>query len=59
MKLPPVSAPDSPFGTEPAQNVETTTAEAAPGQQAPASSTARRGFLSSLFNNLGLNWTRR
>jgi hypothetical protein len=57
--LPPIGAPDSPFGTQPALSGETMTADAAPGQQPPASSTPRRGFLSSLFNNLGLNWTRR
>jgi hypothetical protein len=56
--LPPVGAPDLPFGTQPAQP-DAMTAEAAPAQPAPANATPRRGFLSGLFNNLGLNWTRR
>lgn len=56
--LPPVGAPELPFGSQPAQP-DAMTAEAAPAQPAPATSTPRRGFLSGLFNNLGRNWTRR
>jgi hypothetical protein len=56
--LPPVGAPDLPFGTQPAET-GAMTAEAAPAQPAQANSAPRRGFLSGLFNNLGLNWTRR
>jgi hypothetical protein len=33
--------------------------DAAPAQTSPAGPTARRGFLSGLFNNLGITWTRR
>jgi hypothetical protein len=57
VNLPPVYDRES-FGTEPAQaaiaNDAATDSTSNPGAQAP-----RRGFLSGLFNNLGLNWTRR
>jgi hypothetical protein len=58
VNLPPVDDPGVPFGTRPpspggdvAANANTT--------PPPAVATPRRGFLSGLFNNLGLNWTRR
>jgi hypothetical protein len=57
VNLPPVYDPAS-FGTEPAQttvdNNAATNSTSSPGSSAP-----RRGFLSGLFDNLGLNWTRR
>jgi hypothetical protein len=56
--LPPLGGPELPFGTHPAQP-DAMTAEAAPAQPPQAGSNPRRGFLSGLFNNLGLNWTRR
>ncbi len=56
--LPPVSSPDAPFGTQPAQ-AATVSDESAPVQTGSGSSSPRRGILSGLFNNLGLNWTRR
>ncbi len=60
VSLPPVGTtpPGAPFGTQVAQG-DTMNADAAPTQTTPASSSPRRGFLSGLFNNLGLNWTRR
>ena len=58
VNLPPIDDPGVPFGTQPpppagdvAANATTTPAAAA--------ATPRRGFLSGLFNNLGLNWVRR
>jgi hypothetical protein len=56
--LPPVAGSDAPFGTQPAQP-GTASADSAPDQTIPANSAPRRGFLSGLFSNLGLNWTRR
>jgi hypothetical protein len=56
--LPPVGSSDVPFGTQP-PDTGAMTAEAAPAQPAPGNSAPRRGFLSGLFNNLGLNWARR
>lgn len=57
--LGPVAGTDASFGTQPAQAVATAD-DSAGAQQAPtANSSPRRGFLSGLFNNLGLNWTRR
>jgi hypothetical protein len=56
--LPPVAPTDSAFGTQPAQT-DTMTADSAPAPATPTNSAPRRGFLSGLFNNLGLNWTRR
>ena len=56
--LPPVAGADAAFGTQPAQT-GSMTADAAPLADNPPASAPRRGFLSGLFNNLGLNWTRR
>ena len=56
--VPPVTSADDAFGAQPAQSGAMTT-DAAPTQPVPAGSAPRRGFLSGLFNNLGLNWTRR
>ncbi len=56
--VPPVARADDAFGTQAAQNT-TITADGAPTQPVPANSAPRRGFLSGLFNNLGLNWIRR
>jgi hypothetical protein len=53
--LPPSAAPDLPFGAQP----DAMAGDAAPAQPSPAGPTARRGFLSGLFNNLGITWTRR
>ena len=49
---------DTPFGSQPAQ-LGNMSADAVPLQSNPSASAPRRGFLSGLFNNLGLNWTRR
>jgi hypothetical protein len=57
--LPPVDDSRSGFAVQAPQSVATT---ADPGSNPPASmgsSAPRRGFLSGLFSNLGLNWTRR
>ncbi len=56
--VPPVTSADDPFGAQPAQSGPTTT-DVAATQPVPAGSAPRRGFLSGLFNNLGLNWIRR
>jgi hypothetical protein len=60
VSLPPVGTTPAgaPFGTQVAQG-DTMNADAATTQTTPANSAPRRGFLSGLFNNLGLNWTRR
>jgi hypothetical protein len=53
--LPPVNDPGVPFGTVPPPPAASTDSNvAAANPNAP-----RRGFLSGLFSNLGLNWTRR
>jgi hypothetical protein len=57
VNLPPVN--DSAFfGIEPPP-ATANDAAAANSTNAPAAAPPRRGFLSGLFNNLGLNWTRR
>jgi len=57
--LPPVGTPPgAPFGTQFAPG-DTMSADVAPTQTTPNNAAPRRGFLSGLFNNLGLNWTRR
>jgi hypothetical protein len=57
VNLPPVYDPAA-FGTEAAQaTADSSTATNSP--TSPGSSPPRRSFLSGLFNNLGLNWTRR
>jgi hypothetical protein len=56
INLPPVEDPGVPFGTEPPPPAVN------PGSEAPAvagTTAPRRSILGSLFNNLGLNWTRR
>jgi hypothetical protein len=56
VNLPPVDDPGVPFGTRP----PAPSASAASNATAAAGSGApRRGFLSGLFNNLGISWTRR
>jgi len=56
INLPPIEDPGVPFGTEPPPPADNpaSNATAVAGTNAP-----RRGFLSGLFNNLGLSWTRR
>jgi hypothetical protein len=53
--LPPVTDAGVPFGVTPPQPPANTDANMA----AANTNTPRRGFLSGLFSNLGLNWTRR
>jgi hypothetical protein len=59
VNLPPVSDSSLVFGTRPAQGDSPATDTEATPATTPGSSAPRRGFLSSLFNNLGWNWTRR
>jgi hypothetical protein len=56
--LPPIGASDSPFGTFPSRPSATVADAASPQPEQPTAA-PRRGILSSLFNNLGLNWIRR
>jgi hypothetical protein len=53
INLPPIDDPGVPFGTQPPPAANT------PNVASTNSNAPRRGFLSGLFNNFGLNWTRR
>jgi len=57
VNLPPVHD-TTVFGTEPPQAVANAD-PAANSTTSPGSPPPRRGFLSGLFSNMGLNWTRR
>jgi hypothetical protein len=58
VNLPPVDDPGVPFGTQPPAPAADVAANA--NSTPPAANSApRRGFLSGLFGNLGLNWARR
>jgi hypothetical protein len=60
VNLPPVTGSTMVFGTEPPPGPAVPPDTAADPTTAPSTSAApRRGFLSTLFNNLGLNWARR
>jgi len=58
VNLPPVHD-TTVFGTEPPPAVANTADSATNSTTSPGASPPRRGFLSGLFSNLGLNWTRR
>jgi hypothetical protein len=57
--VPPVTASTTIFGTEPPPGVAVPPGTAPDAAAAPAASTPRRGFLSTLLDSLGVNWTRR
>jgi hypothetical protein len=59
VNLPPIDDPGVPFGTKPPAPAGDVAANANTTPPAGATATPRRGFLSGLFNNLGLNWVRR
>jgi hypothetical protein len=59
VNLPPVDDPGVPFGTQPPARAGDVAANANTTPSAAASPPPRRGFLSGLFNNLGINWVRR
>ena len=59
VNLPPVDDPGVPFGTQPPPPRAADVAANANATPPAAASTPRRGFLSGLFSNLGLNWARR
>jgi hypothetical protein len=58
VNLPPVDDPGVPFGTQP-PTPPADVASSVNSTPAANNSTPRRGFLSGLFSNLGLNWARR
>ena len=59
VNLPPVDDPGVPFGTQPPAPAADVASNANATPPADTLERPRRGFLSGLFSNLGLNWTRR